>query len=385
MKRTLSLLLAVLLILLCGCAETPAPTDASQNTAASVSSDPQPTQTDPEPTQTDPEPTQTDPIPTDPEPTDPEILYYNPLTGESMESPMTDRPFAIMLNNSTGAMPQHGIGDADIVYEILIEGETRCMGVFTNIDDTVTFGAIRSARKYFVSLAQSYDAVYVHAGDSVEAKEYMNAINWDHIDGVSGPNAESYYYRNQDRINDGYRYEHTLFIKPASIRAYCQKMGCTFTRNAEISYGLQFDDNSITLGQAANKLTVWFNMSGSPSSKWHKYTTLNYNADTGLYEAYQHGADYVDGNTGEVVSFRNVMVLRSETWVQDVEGHLGMTLTGSGSGYFACNGQLVNIRWSRASDNDPFVYTLEDGSPVTFGVGSTYIAVVPTGAAVEWN
>lgn len=40
---------------------------------------------------------------------------------------------------------------------------------------------------------------------------------------------------------------------------------------------------------------------------------------------------------------------------------------------------------SRSSVTSPFTYTLENGTPITFGVGRTYIAIVPTGAAVNFE
>src|SRR5574344_33540 len=34
----------------------------------------------------------------------------------------TDRPIAVMIDNHKGAMPQAGLNDAYIVYEIIVEG-----------------------------------------------------------------------------------------------------------------------------------------------------------------------------------------------------------------------------------------------------------------------
>ena len=90
----------------------------------------------------------------------------------------------------------------------------------------------------------------------------------------------------------------------------------------------------------------------------------------------------MDGNTQKTISFRNVVVLRCATNVQSDELHLTVRSTGSGSGYFACDGKMIPIRWSRSSVTAPFSFTTENGDPVVFGVGSTYIALVPNGASV---
>ena len=58
-------------------------------------------------------------------------------------------------------------------------------------------------------------------------------------------------------------------------------------------------------------------------------------------------------------------------------------VVGSGKGYFACNGQIIPILWSRTSEYDNYVYTLEDGTPLTLGVGKTYVALLPINGHVE--
>lgn len=322
--------------------------------------------------------------PTQP-PTEPPVLYTNPLTGEPLDAPMTNRPFAVMLNNIKAAMPQHGVSQADILYEILAEGNiTRCMGIFSDIASVEAIGSIRSARKYYVDIAQSYDCVYVHAGGSYEAYNYMTDIKCDHIDGVQGANASKYYYRDKDRLNSGYSKEHTMFITGPKAIEYATVRKCTLTRTNELNYGLKFDDETLIIGSAANKVKIYFNTGSKPSSST-KSTTMTYNAEDGLYYAYQHGKDYVDGNTGETIAFKNVMILKAKTSTQSDGKLRTIDLTGSGEGYFVCNGQLIPIQWSRESLYKPFVYTMGNGTPLTLGVGSTYIAVIPTKGVVEYE
>lgn len=382
MKKILCLLLALTLLCGCGAGEpTPSTEPSTQATQESAEETEESTENTEE-TEESSEATEGSMIT--------EVLYTNPLTGEAMDEPSDNRPYCIMLNNSKAAMPQYGVGQADILYETLIEGETRCMGVYYDLEDVNAFGAIRSARKYFIQLAMGYDAVYVHAGRSdnegIGAKQYFEETGWDHIDGVHGPNAESYYYRDADRKAAGYSYEHTLFIKPQSIISYASKMGCTLTRDGGVEYGYQFDDDTVTVGSSAQEVTVWFNMSGAPS-KWHKSTSFAYNADDKLYYASQYGTEYVDGATGQTLAFRNVLVLRTSVSVYDSQqGHLDIKTVGSGTGYYFCNGMMVEIEWSRESVYDPFTYTIKGSdTELTFGVGKTYIALVPNAAAVEYE
>ncbi len=383
MKKLFCLGLAVCL-LLCACTVQ----EPSATTQATVS---EPTESQPTETMETTETTVATDPPTDPstepstEPaTEPAVLYTNPLTGEPLEAPMMNRPFAVMFNNIKAAMPQHGVSQADILYEILAEGNiTRCMGIFSDLSQVGALGSIRSARKYYVDIAQSYDSVYVHAGGSDEAYSYISSIKCAHIDGVKGANASKYYYRDQNRLNNKYSLEHTMFITGAKAIEYAAVRKCTLTRDKEQNYGLKFDDDTLIIGSAANKVKIYFNTGSKPSSST-KSTTMTYHGEDGLYYAYQHGADYIDGNTGQTIAFKNVIVLKAKTTTQSNKLRT-VELTGSGEGYFACNGQLIPIKWSRESLYKPFVYTLENGTPLTLGVGTTYIAVIPTKGVVEYE
>ena len=77
----------------------------------------------------------------------------NPLTGLPLknENNVNNRPVAVMLNNIHLAMPQHGVSDADMIFEYNVEGAiTRMVCFFQAIDRVGTIGSIRSARPCFI-------------------------------------------------------------------------------------------------------------------------------------------------------------------------------------------------------------------------------------------
>ena len=366
MKRALILMLAVTLILLCGCAKTP------------------------EAPATEPTPAPTEPTPAPTVPTQPAVVeLINPLTGEPVEALTNNRPYAVAINNSKAAMPQHGVAQADILYETLIEGETRCMGVFYDMaSETEPIGTIRSARRDFIRLAMAYDAIFVHKGmspkqgsqyDKYSAEVTFEETGWDHIDG----NNEAYKYFYIGR-KEGYAAEHRTFVNPDKLLEAAKALGLTMTRDQSLDVGLKFDEEAFFVGESAKEITAYFNLSSAYDNKWTKFTRLTYNEETGLYEAYQKhggyndGADYVDGNTGDTLTFRNVLILRTpiET-LQNKNNWMKIDVVGEGEGYFACNGQMTAIKWSRPTESDPYTYTLENGTPITLGVGKTYIAIIP--------
>lgn len=387
MKRIFSLILALCLLFLCGCTGR----QSSETTAATTEASTVPTTEAAAIPTTTPTTAPVTEVPTaepttQPTETEPVFLYHNPLTGEGMDALPTNRLYALSLNNVKAAMPQYGIGQADVLCEISTEGgTTRCLGIYYDFDNVQTFGSIRSARPYIINIAQAFDAILVHAGGSAEARDLLASTGWETLDGVRGSGAGNYFYRDQSRLNSGYAYEHTLFITPTDIINYTAKLGHSATRSNGVDLGWHFSDEGLTDGSAANTITAWFSISGSSASNV-KATAMVYSADYGVYLARQYGSNWIDGSTGKTLSFRNVLVLRTDTTVQSgSEGRLTVDLTGSGTGYYACNGTVVNIKWSRASATDPFTFTLEDGTPVILGVGKTYIAFVPTKAAVKFE
>lgn len=348
MKRLILLLLLVSLIL-CGCS---------------------PDQT----AEDDPSPSVTEPIITEPTPTPEPVIYRAPLTGELLETdPGNNRPYAVVINNISVAMPHCGVGQADIIYEALAEGEiTRMLAVFSDITDAGALGSMRSARPYFIELALSYDAIFVHAGGSEQAYHDISSLSVDNIDGVRGAYGEDIFYR--DPTRQAYGYEHSLFTTGEKVLEYTHILGYERAHAQEnYDYGLSFTEFPAVSGEPAQSVNISF------GGLKDTYLSLN---EEGLYTAKQFGKDYIDGNTGELPAFRNLLVLYADTWLVDDYGRRAMTLIGQGEGLYFVDGNMMNINWSHNSTGAPFKYSLTDGTDLLLGIGKTYIAIVPTGSTV---
>lgn len=305
--------------------------------------------------------------------TEPAVKYRNPLNGEALESPWTGRTTAVVINNSPSALPHHGVSGADFLYELEVEGGiTRCLAVFTDMTGNEKIGPVRSARTFFTNISVSYDAPMVHCGGSHQALngQYDDSgdtvSNWEHINEFYNG---SYFFRDLDRYNyKGYAWEHCLFTSGELMYKCLDAKSYTKTDGQPTDYGLSFDDEGGTAGgETATKVYATF--------RGDKQTILTYNADTGLYAAYQYGSDYIDGNTGEVMRFRNILILKADQWKDGSGYRTFYDLIGEGEGLFACDGKIVPIKWSRPGLRENFRYTLEDGTPITLGVGTTYVAI----------
>ena len=334
--------------------EPPVTADVGPNTP-DVTAAPAPTPTPtPEPT---PEPTPT-----------PYAGPFDPLTGLPLDEDISSRrPIAVMINNLRAALPQCGVSSASIIYETLAEGGiTRMLAVFSDVSDVGPIGSVRSSRDYYIDLAQGLDAVYVHAGGSPQAYSALSARGVTHIDGVRG--YYELFYRDQERLKTT-DYEHCYFTSGALL-SKLPNYNLRLEHNEGYECPLKFtDDGTPENGGDAARITV----------KFSDYKTGQFIYDgAGRYMIYQYGQMYTDGNTGMQVGVTNVLVLKTDVSLiaGDDAGRIKVRMTGEGDGWFACGGKYIPIKWSKASPEAPFVYTLEDGSELVFGRGTTYVNIV---------
>lgn len=364
MKR-LTCLLIVLCLLLAACGSKPANETTVPSTEAPTEAPTTEAAEQPTAEATEPET----------EPTEPPAPA-NPLTGEPMEDYYTARPVAFSLNNISACLPQYGLDALDWMFEVETEGGiTRCLGIMTDPSQANAVGPIRSSRSYFLNLSVSYNAPLFHCGgsqynDNNQYSESGSLASWDHIDQMSN---DKYFYRETSR-NGSYAFEHTLFTTGERMANAMEAKGYNLTSGEPVSYGYQFSDDVQLDGQNAEKVSITFRGS--------KNTTMKYDADSGLYKAYQYGSSWVEGSTGKNAAFRNVLVVMA-TQTKASTGHSFYDLDGTGDGYFAVDGKMVPIKWQHEDANGPFRFTLADGTPITLGIGKTYCAIVSTEGSVK--
>ena len=349
MKKLIPLLLA-LCLLLCACGKS-----AEETT---------------EPETTEPETTEvvtTEPETTEPETTEAPIEPFNPLNGETLEEPYTGRIFATTINNVSPALPYQGVSQADMFFEMLInDNATRCVALFTDVQSVPAIGSIRSSRMNFVDVCQAYDAILGHAGYGNSVQDALNSrgVDYLHLGNVAG-------YRDQTRLNSGYALEHTLFVNGQKFYDAAVNAGYEVTQPADKDYGLRFtEDGTPEGGETANELHISF---------WGKMTHFYFNEETGKYDLYLHGDYIIDESNGEQIAFQNLIVMKCSVENKLFGGypyHYADVL-GTGDGYFACNGQIIPIKWIHENEADPFTFTLEDGTTLELGVGNTYVAFAP--------
>ncbi len=282
------------------------------------------------------------------------------------------RPYAVMLNNIKYASPQSGTSQAAVLYEAVVEGGiTRLMGIFEDFDSD-RIGSARSARHYFVSFADEYDAIYVHYGQTKYATAKMNSLGIDNLSGLEGV-GNTVFYRDKSL-----KAPHNAFASFKGILAGTKEKKYRTERKEDYEnhYTFYEEDTDLSKIESASKVSK----ANTVSLGFSKYTTpyFEYNAEDKLYYRFQFGQSHIDRNTGKQLAFKNIIVQFVKEWNIDKNGYQTMDIeNSSGSGYYITNGKAALITWQKNESSKKMHYYDASGDELKVNAGKTYIAIFP--------
>ena len=253
-KATRSLVFVLVLLMVtmvlsgCGDKTTPEPTVSVQVRTPRPTFTPVPTDT-PLPTATT-VPTATPVPPTaTPElkPTPTLDALLNPLTGLRVSDPalLERRALAVRVGNDASIRPQEGLGQAEIVYEEIMEGWTltRFTAIFY-AHDAERIRPIRSARLVNLSIAPQYDAALVHSGASDKIRWYISQADFVDLD--------QYFHDAPYGVLEGYDWRGRMYTSVAAVHDYLVATGQESSAKIE---GYLFD-SSVPQGDAAASVAI---------------------------------------------------------------------------------------------------------------------------------
>lgn len=313
-----------------------------------------------------------EPVEEEPEEVIPE--NQNLLTGlpDLTEEAIGKRPVAVMVNNIPDAMPQYGVEQADIIFEIPVEGDqTRFMALYADYTTVPKICAIRSCRAYFPAISQGFDAFYVNWGIDETMSEYIDALQLDQYDGIY--NAGGLFGRDQDRLDSGYSLEHTGYFDGTKFASVVQEEGKR-TDLADDKKDTAFVFNGLEEqvkpdGEACVDVNIDF---GAQTA------SFNYDESSNTYKKENNGEPQIDGKTGNQLSFTNVFVLETSISVRDDVGHKDVDWSGGEDsvGYYISNGAVQQIHWAKEANNEwaRLKFYDEDGNELSINRGKSYIA-----------
>ena len=285
------------------------------------------------------------------------------LTGEWVdESIATRRPIAVSIPNQKSCLPQYGIGNASVIYQVpLRDNLTRLFCMFEDFDDLDRIGPTRSIRDYMVYIGLEHDAIICHWGSAVYANDLLNSDMVDNISqatsGINNPTPGAY-----DRYNRSGSYNSTdsayMFVDGLMKGVEKQGYSWNYSDTFEPKFLFAKDGVEATYDDAATATKIWPGKEGN-------YNTVGayfeYDEATGKYAYYEYDKPLVDERTGEQLMVDNVVLQVCYAEERDDHGYLIMEMhgpmTGDGTMYFFTNGKVVKGTWQRMNgDEKPAKY-----------------------------
>lgn len=284
-----------------------------------------------------------------------------------------ERPIAVMIDNHIDAMPQAGLLEADIVYEIIVEGgETRLMLVLQGKDlDKV--GPIRSARHYFLDYALENDAIYVHYGQSPQAKSDISTLGINNINGIYESSTSFW------RVSDKYA-PHNAVSRIENISNIADRKGYRRDYNKEPVLNYVVAEVELEDGEIANTVTIPYSYANTV-----KY---EYDADKKEYVRYSRGKKQVDWDSEKTITTKNIIITKAKnSTLNDGSGKGRQTLDNIGTldGYYITNGKAIKIKCVKDSRSGQTVYKDLEGNEINVNDGKTFIQICPIDSKITFE
>ncbi|WP_251554494.1 DUF3048 domain-containing protein [Neobacillus muris] len=289
-----------------------------------------------------------------------ESPYVYPLTGIQSETSTDGRAIAVMVNNHPQARPQSGLSKADIVYELIAEGDiTRFLAVFQS-EKPENIGPVRSARPYYIELAKGLNAFYVAHGYSEDARQMLESNYVDNINGMVYDG--TLFKRSSERKaphNSYITYENVL--KGAEMKKYSMDQ-------TPPSFTFLTDEEKQALsGDQGTSVRIAYSNGGTSNCSYE------FDPAAGKYKRFNGAEQTVELDTNEPVLVDNVLIIEASHKVVDSAGHLSIDLESGGKGYLLQMGKINEVNWMNKNGQ---IVPVIDGKEAGLVPGKTWVNVV---------
>jgi hypothetical protein len=304
-----------------------------------------------------------------------------PLTGKPLKLGSADkRALLVKIDNVPLARPHYGLTQADMVFEILVEGFATRLAVVFHSQDPQTIGNIRSARLADRSLTPMVRGALVYSGTSAYEMPLIqgDAVNGKYVD--LSADYTSGYYRVTFRPGP-----YNMFTSAAAMRQAIAAHGADKPQQIPAWGFLAYTDHVASIaGMAgaapATQLTI-------PYREDISLVKYQYDPQTRTYARFQNNAGKavrdIDAVNDQPIAAANVAIIHTEIWevpeIVDAGGAHAhdMRLLGTGAATIFRDGLRQDGAWSRAADTDPFVFKNSAGEKILLDQGQTWVHVVP--------
>ncbi|MGH2473236.1 MAG: DUF3048 domain-containing protein [Candidatus Limnocylindria bacterium] len=293
------------------------------------------------------------------------------------------RTLAVKIDNAPAGRPHYGLSQADMVWELLVEGFITRLAAYYHSQDPQTIGAVRSVRfsdRYTTPMVRG-SLIFSGASQLMESLVRQDIAAGLYV-GVSPQIGQgNAFYRSNV---DGKVAPHNLFTSSQALRAATSEVGGGGSVDVPGWDFLALANHPATLGGflgsvPARTLTVPYRADAR--------VRYDYDAGANIYLRYQsNGARSVlevDAANGAWIMAKTIVIIRTDIWATDVRDDAGgaasldMRMTGTGLASIFRDGLRQDGWWSRATLLDPFVFTNFYGHRIYLSPGQTWVHVVP--------
>ena len=287
------------------------------------------------------------------------LPYTFPLTGKASATKTDGRAVAVMVNNHPKARPQSGLNKADIVYELLAEGDiTRFLAVFQS-ERPENIGPVRSARAYYIELAKGLNAFYIAHGYSPEAKEMLENGSIDNINGMVYDG--TLFQRASFRVAP-----HNSYITYENVLKGAKQNNYSMDKNPPAFKFMTEKASEKLTGNEAKSVMI------SYSSSHISDSTFEYDASAHKYKRFSGGEQTVDLETKEPILVDNIFIIETVHQVVDSAGHNEIDLKSGGKAYLLQLGKVNEVDWK---NEDGKIIPVKNGEVVPL-VHGNYLVIV---------
>lgn len=294
----------------------------------------------------------------------PKKTFIYPYTGEiSSDNPNLQTAYMSIIENSSFARPQNGLSEADIVYETSAEGGIPRFLALFHKNSPEKIGPVRSVRPYFLTFAKEHALPFGHCGGSSAAiSEIKSDSSLMSLNEMFNSKA---YFRDTNR-----KAPHNLYTSSDKLKNLIKEKNF----NISTKQFFKYDDNALnTSKEIANNIHIEPN----------KIYTIDYKFENGKYTKYMDNEVSIDANNNNPVAFTNVIVQKTDIYLNEDGSHLDIDLVGEGTGYLFTNGKKSDITWNKISEYSQTKFYDSKGNEIKLSPGNTIINVIDKEAKIS--
>ncbi len=309
------------------------------------------------------------------------LLTGLPASGE----PYT--PITLVLDNSPEAYPHWGVAEADWIFQVAQrrDGGTRLMAVYGN-EYPEQAGGVRSIRMTMLPIAAIFNASPVYAGFPPVIEWDIRVANWLDEWDFNKP------IRYVDLLGNRFRERVDFIQEPQNLSAHIREIHEYQAGRERLTYKKRpflFADEPYTEGDDASTIYLHYlsrvnveeeieepekeDMVGAAESTVSA-CTFTYEEGTGYTRTSKAGV-FSDRNTGEPVTFQNVIILRSKLEWEGNYAYYHDHLRYFGQAEYFMNGKHFTGAWYRAGRLGRLVLLDENGQEVKLQRGKTFATI----------